>query len=434
MKKITSLSFAVLLLGTSVGYATDFTREEQAVYDNRVAGQKISPDDSNAIIQEIIAARASARKEASFKKRTAAADEGAAPSKMPPPAAAATRSAGPPVEVPDTIPSAIAMGPMQLGPTSLKMLGKSQLGEAYKAMLAQEIYDSTITDKDEFLRRATELKSLQDKREAFASDKAATMAHLKVEPVTTQNDDGEDVPDLTAKSTAVMTEHYADPTLGKSLLEKRAKPRSRALGGDVALIDSVSRAIAGFDPETLKDLPLVDQIAAVTAVRDRLEAVHKRVSAPVRGVNKPLVNALVAFTTEEGARLSGILLELEQEREKVGAMETLKSKDFRFIAKFHAIILGMRTRLVGIKDYITMEVTLGGEEAPDFEDQGVKKALLTEANPASSGYADYVKNQRAAIAKLKAEKLALVKAEEGVAVPAAAFDGARVLAAAAPKK
>ena len=57
MKKIISLSFAVLLLGTSIGSAADFTEEEQAEYNRQTEGRRLTGDDSKRIIEEIIAAR-----------------------------------------------------------------------------------------------------------------------------------------------------------------------------------------------------------------------------------------------------------------------------------------------------------------------------------------------------------------------------------------
>ncbi len=385
MKKIISLSFAVLLLGTSIGSATDLTQEEQEEYGRRTAGQKMTKDDSQRIFDEIIAARtappvASKDYVKSSKVRGAAAndsdgeDGGMFTTHV-------TKSE--PVEVPDVIGDGRGT-PFSLGPISQGILAstKTQLAPRYLAELAAHISNAEITDKDSLLRKAQELEALQAKREDFASRKAETLKHLGVEPVTTDNDDGETVPDLTAKSTDVMTGFYKDEMF-KPKVPGPVGPKARVnLGASGALLDFMGTVVEGINPAALKALSLAKQVEALTQARNKLSTASgkaasllaaaeqpQRLARGEQAKSSPVLNpqhiaAIDEKIVEMDAMISSMQEALDAEKDKIvrwTAAEKLE-KEKGFFSKIQAIYRALKERLSAAKDYAAMMADLTGEE------------------------------------------------------------------------
>ncbi len=381
MKKIISLSFAVLLLGTSIGSAADLTEAEQEEYGRRTAGQKMTKDGSRKIIDEIIAERAPLKTGPSRGKMPTKAAGGDSDDEGGMFTTHVTKSE--PVEVPDVIGDGRGTR-FSLGPISQRMLGKTTLAPRYLAELAADISNAEITDKDSLLRKAQELESLQAKREDFLRQKEAMMAKLGVEPSMIMDDDGETVPDLTAKSTTAMAGFYKDEMF-KPKVPGPVGPKARVnLGASGALLDFMGKAVESINPAALKALSLAEQVEALTQARNKLSTASVKAGQLLKTSNpppradggeqaksSPVLNAqhiaaIDAQIAEMDTLIAPMQKMLDAEKDKIvrwTAAEKME-KEKGFFSKIQAIYRTLKERLSAAKDYAAMMADVTGEEVP----------------------------------------------------------------------
>ncbi len=337
MKKIISLSFAALLLGTSIGYASDDEGTERDAQPKRLLTKE----------DELMARRMPTREpieptsdndDKMFSKSVPAVD---------------------PVETPD-----VEMGNQKqyvLGPVSMELLGKTKLDPQYLNDLVQKIQSGEISDKEGFLRRAKELEALQEKRNAFPAQKMETMETLGIKPVTTTDDDtGEEVIDQEATAKAAMASHYTDMFKAKKPSPVERKKSRTNFGAAGAILDFIGNVINELDDEkTLRTLPLARRIARYDDVIAKLT---KARSLAEGKLNPEYLRVMDEQLQELGTAIGKMKAE-QAEAERFGTFVTAE-KERGFMSKIQSVFRQFRQNVTAEKEYVAMMAELKGESVP----------------------------------------------------------------------